>query len=104
MLHARLQCHHHLRREARCPDHGDVAQPLFMAMRWMALPASFGVKGRFVPCEQFGQSGIVETVAHGEIRLDGLVRKTVPRADQLAIVAAVDAVANERTQFDGMLS
>src|SRR5512135_1368580 len=38
---------------------------------------------------------------HGKIRLDGLVGETVPRTDQLAVVAAIDAVADERAQLDG---
>ena len=37
---------------------------------------------------------------HRKIRLDGGLRKTIPRAHQLAVVAAVDAIAYQRAQLD----
>ena len=53
------------------------------------------------PAEQFGEHCIVKTVTHGKVRLAAGLRKTVPRADQLAIIAAVDTIADQRPQFLG---
>jgi len=48
--------------------------------------------------ELVGQRRAVEAVAHPEIRNFAGLREAVPRAHQLAIVAAVDTVAHQRAQ------
>jgi hypothetical protein len=52
----------------------------------------------FLPREQLDQRGPVEVVADAEIRLVAAHRELVPRAHQLAVVAAEDAVADQRAQ------
>ena len=56
------------------------------------------VELRFGPREQRDEIGSVETVANREIRFAGILREPVPRAAELAVVATVDAIADERTQ------
>src|SRR5262245_25522214 len=55
----------------------------------------------FGPAEKRHEIGVVQSVPHIEIRLARDLRKAIPRTDQLAIVAAVDAIADQRTQFLG---
>ncbi len=52
-----------------------------------------------IPCKQINQFCIVQSVAYGEIRFLRFAGETVPRAHQLAIIAPIDAVADQRTQF-----
>ena len=81
------------RRIAQC--YGDVAQPALVA----AAPdrAAFGAVQElgFVPGEQLVQAGSVEVVACAEVGFVGALGELVPGADQLAVVAAVDAVAHQ---------
>jgi len=43
---------------------------------------------------------IIQAVPHRKIRLDRSLRKTVPRTYQLTVIAAVDAVSDQRAQLD----
>ena len=52
----------------------------------------------FAPGEEFGERCRIETVAHGKIRIAELC-KIVPRATELAVVAAIDAIADQWPQF-----
>ena len=56
---------------------------------------------RFAPAEQFNQARHIQSIANREIRLVRDLRKTVPRARQLAIVATIDTVTDQRPQFHG---
>src|SRR6185503_4847749 len=51
------------------------------------------------PGEQLDQRGAVQAVARLEVLLAGRLREAIPRAHQLAVVAAVDPVADERAQL-----
>ena len=53
------------------------------------------------PREQLDEVGVVEAVAHREVGLRRSLRVLVPRTDELAIVAAVDAIADQRAQVLG---
>src|SRR5260370_42090129 len=53
------------------------------------------------PREKRHEARVVEAVAHGEVGIGRLLRVLVPWAHDLAIVAAVDAVAHERPQLLG---
>ena len=55
----------------------------------------------FFPGEQFGQRGVIQIVAGTEIRFVVALCELVPRAYQLAVVAAEDAVAHRCAQFFG---
>lgn len=79
--------------------HGQVAQPAHVADA--AYGAAFGTlqKGGFIPLPQFQQPGAAQAVALIKIGQAAATRKFVPGADQLAIVAAVDAVAQQRAQL-----
>src|SRR5690242_21761823 len=78
---------------------GDVAQPPLIADA--ANRAAFGVAQELVfgPGEERRERGGVEAVAYGgEVSLARRYRVAVPRARELAIVAAVHAIADQRTQ------
>src|SRR3546814_15668093 len=53
----------------------------------------------FRPGEQLRQRGLVQVVARPEVRFVRGLRELVPRAHQLAVVAAADAVADQRPQL-----
>lgn len=88
---------------------GDVAQPLGVADAAQGAAGSAGQKGGFVPMEQFDQRCVVQSMAGQKIDFRRGARESIPGADQLAVVAAVDAVAyqwperfgNGLAQFDG---
>lgn len=81
--------------------HGDVAQPAFMTEA--AQRAAFGTVQEFLftPGEQIDESGRVQAVTRQKIAFRRVAGMTVPRADQLAVVTAVDAVAEQRAQRFG---
>ena len=82
--------------------HGDVAQPALVADApdRAALHARVELLAR--PREELDERRVVEAVAHrGEIRLGRRLREAVPRAHELAVVAAIDAVADQRAQLLG---
>src|SRR5258708_20031760 len=90
------RCHHRGRRRRIAESHGEVAQPALVAdapdRRALQALVELGLR----PGEELDQGGAVEAVAHLEIGLCGRLCKGIPRADQLAVVAAVDAVADQR--------
>ena len=104
MVAASPQCSNHLRRARRRwrdiakPDR-EIAQPAFVADAVDRAAEQARVEFRFAPGKKLDERDVVETVAHREIRLGARLREFVPRADQLAIVAAVDAIADQRAQF-----
>ena len=68
-------------------------------MRRIALPSVRRRKLGFVPGPQLQQRGPVEWRARVEVGQARDLRVLVPRAHQLAVVAAVDAVADQRPQL-----
>src|SRR4030095_9062120 len=101
IIRATLQRRHHRVARRRIAEaHGDVARPALVAdpadraarhPRLELLPAQ---------SEEVDRGGAVETVANGaEVTFRGRLREAVPRAGELAIVAAVNAIADERTQI-----
>ncbi len=56
-------------------------------------------KMRFAPAKQRDQLRGVQRLTRAKILFVSELRKAVPRADQLAVIAAVDAVANQRPEF-----
>ena len=52
-------------------------------------------KRLFIPGEKLDESGGFESVAGMEIQFRGELGEAVPGADQLAVVAAVDAVTDQ---------
>ena len=82
--------------------HGDIAQPAQVADA--AYCRAFGDAQEFFlrPVEQIDQLRCMQRGAWAEIVFVGELRKAVPRADQLAVVAAVDAVAEQRPEFSGI--
>jgi hypothetical protein len=65
--------------------------------------AAFGAAQKlfFAPAEQFDQGGAGQPFARVEVGQRAALRELVPGADQLAVVAAVDAVADQRAQVFG---
>src|SRR5258708_14559982 len=100
MLRVRSQRGHDPRGRGRIAErHRDVAQPPLVtdAPDRRALEAA--LEFLLGPCEEPGERGRVQSVAHREGRIVGALRVLVPGAYHRAIVAAVDAVAHERTQL-----
>src|SRR3569832_2414463 len=52
------------------------------------------------PGEQIDQHRLVQAVTHAVVRQACALRELVPWADELAIVAAVDTIADQRPQLD----
>ena len=78
--------------------HRDVALPAFVADAADGRAGQAGVELVGGPVHQINQTRRIQAVAGREIRLAGGMRELVPRAHQLAVVATVDAVADERAQ------
>jgi hypothetical protein len=92
--------------------HGDVSQPanVSRASDWRAL----GALEEFVlvPGEKLDQAAVVQRVTSAVVGLGTATGELVPGADQLAVVAAKDAIAHgspqirryRATQLDGQVS
>src|ERR1700741_1930787 len=86
----------------RIPEsYGQVAQPALVTDAPDRRAAQALVEFPFRPAEELDQRRVVEALADLEIRLMGRLGEAVPRAGELAIVAAVHAIADERPQLDG---
>src|SRR6266581_1960153 len=80
-------------------SHGEIAQPALLADpqdRRACHPLAELALG---PSGKLDELGAVEAVAHPEVRLRRDLRVAVPGADELAVVAAEDAVADERPEL-----
>src|SRR5687768_7844318 len=99
MVRACTQRSDYFRRRGRVAEaHGEVAQPALVADAADRRAAQALVELRLGPGEELHQRGAIEAVARGEVRFAARAGKAVPRAHQLAVVAAVYAVADERAQ------
>ena len=65
-----------------------------------AAPCVF-FKFIFIPAKQAQQFAAVEAMAGAEIMFSGRCGKTVPWTHQLAVIATIDAVADQRAQLHG---
>src|SRR5665213_339797 len=102
MLSAFLKCLDHLRRSRSVAErHGDVAQPAFMADAPNRAAAGFFQKFRFAPGKQLRELPVIEAVPHGEVPLGGGTGEFIPRARELAVIAAVDAIADRAAKLQG---
>src|SRR3954468_6181059 len=79
--------------------HREVAQPPLVADAPDRRAAQALVEIGLGPGKKLDQRRLVEAIADLEIRLGRGLRESVPRADELTIVAAVDAVPDQRTQL-----
>src|SRR5262245_2475399 len=79
--------------------HGEVAQPALIADAADRRALQPLVELAFRPAEELDQARAVQSVAGLEIALGARPGEAVPGADELAVVAAVDAVADERPQL-----
>ena len=52
-----------------------------------------------IQCQQVGQTRRFQIVAGFQLHFAGCLRKLVPRADGKAVIAAIDAVAHDFTEF-----
>src|SRR5437667_3643523 len=104
MRRARLQRGHDLRlrhtgsRRIAQPDR-QIAQPTLVTDASDRAAFQLAIEFFLAPAEQLDHRRTVESVAHVKIVQRGALRELVPRAHQLAIVAAVHAVADQRPQF-----
>ena len=75
--------------------HRDVAQPSLITDAMDGAAGEPFVKLAFAPLEELNEAGAVEAISDGEIGFPGRLRKTVPGTYELAVVAAIDAVADQ---------
>ena len=68
-------------------------------MRRMRAAAGFFQKLRLAPREHLDERRAIEAMPHGEVFLGGGAGELVPRTHQLAIVAAIDAIADGAAQL-----
>src|SRR4051812_36043888 len=102
MLQTGAQRFTHLTRRWRIPQSDcQIAEPALVTDAPDRRAAQALVELLFRPPEKLDHRGAIETVAHREIGLGARLRETVPRTDELAIVATVDAVADQRPQLLG---
>src|SRR6266850_7224076 len=91
---------HHRRRAGRIPQaDGEVAQPPLVADAADRRAAQALVELSLRPAEELDQRGAVEAVSRLEVGLGRRFGEAFPGADELAVVAAVDAVADQRPQL-----
>src|ERR1700733_6231527 len=98
---ARLERLQHVGRGRRVAERDrDVARPALVAdaMDRRTLHA-LGELARS-PAKELHKISAIERVADLEVRILGGARELVPRAHQLAVIAAVDAVAEEGAKLD----
>src|SRR3954468_8767289 len=90
----------HYLRAARCvaEPYGQIAQPPLVAdaADWRAAQAL--VEQGFPPLEKLDHGRVIKPVTRREILLLRGLREAVPGAHELTVVAAIDAVADQRTQ------
>src|SRR5690349_318157 len=91
--------HHRWRARRITQAHREVAQPPLVADAPDGRAAQALVEVFLRPREELDQRRAIQAIAHLEVFFRRWLRKAVPRADELAIVAAVDAVADERAQL-----
>src|SRR5271154_2805525 len=84
---------------AKCD--GDVAQPSLVADARNGAAAGLRQKLCLAPGEQAGKLRVIESVPYREVFCGSGARKLVPRTYQLAIVTAVDAIADRAAKLDG---
>ena len=75
---------------------GKVAQPALIAYAMNSAAEQARVEVRLAPCKKLDERNVIEAIANREVRLGAGLREPVPRAHELAIVAAVHAIADER--------
>src|SRR5271170_5950099 len=80
---------------------GDIAQPSFIADAPNGAAASLLQELGLAPCKQIGELRVIESVPSREILFRCGARKLVPRTYQLAIIAAVDAIADGAAKLNG---
>src|ERR1044072_3711956 len=78
---------------------GEVAQPPLVADAPDGRALQAFVELGLGPREQLHERGAVEAVARLEVLLGARLGEAVPRTDELAVVAAGDAIADEGAQL-----
>src|SRR5689334_427883 len=100
MVRPGAQGPHYLGRARRVaqPDR-EIAQPALVADAPDRRASHARVEIGLAPREELDELRPLEAVARREVRLAAGLREAVPRADRLAVVAAVDPVADQRPQL-----
>src|SRR5438046_1261933 len=80
--------------------HGEIAQPALVADAVDGRATHALLELRRAPAEQLRQRRRIQAMAHLEIRVRGRARELVPRTHQLAVVTAVDAIADRLAQLN----
>src|SRR5450631_4530773 len=79
---------------------GDVAQPSFIADAADRAALSALQKLRLAPGKKLDELRVVQAVPHGEAFLGRGAREFVPWANQLAVIATVDAIADRTAKLE----
>src|ERR1044072_1983131 len=96
MVRACMQGADYLGRRRRVAQaHGEVAEPPLVADAADGRTLQALVELRLGPGEELARGGALKAVARLEVLLGARRGESVPRADELAVVAAVDAIADE---------
>src|SRR6266705_3202821 len=80
-------------------SHGEIARPALVADSQDRAACHALAELALGPSEKLDELGAVQAVADPEVRLRRDLRVAVPGADELAVVAAEDAVADERPEL-----
>src|SRR5882672_6451783 len=81
-------------------SHGEIAQPALVADPQDGAAGHAPPELLLGPGEELDQLGAVQAVAYPEVGLGGDPRVAVPGANELAVVAAEDPVADEGAKLD----
>src|SRR5262245_47258144 len=102
IVFSRVQRRQYLSRSRCVPQaYGEVSQPALITDAPDGRTLHALVELGLGPREQLDQRGAIQAVAHLEVLLVRGLREAVPRADRLAVVAAVNPIADERPQLLG---
>src|SRR5688500_7391006 len=85
-------------RQRIAEPHREIAQPALVADPVNGAAGEALVKFGLAPGEKRRKRRTVQPVTHREVGLARRCRKAIPRARELAVVAAIDAVTDERAQ------
>src|SRR6185436_2793857 len=89
------------RRRGVSQAHGQVTEPALVAAATDRRTAQALVEVGLAPGEKRHQRRPVQAIPDFEVLFPGRLREAVPGTDHLAVVAAVDAIADQRPQLLG---
>src|SRR5271170_1905000 len=102
MLFAGSECGNHRRRGTRVAEgNRNIAQPALVADAPDGAAAGLLLKIRLAPGKKLGQLCMIQSMPDRKVLFRRGPREFVPRTDQLAVIATVDAIADRAPKFFG---